>query len=101
MYDHLACKVVRVDWILESKLNGSSLVNSSPGSTQTRQTSNKDTINHVQGSNNRMLGWYVMRDAMQDAYARFDKESMNLASTWKYKNLASTWKSKYATGKMR
>ena len=33
-----------------SKANstGSSLANSSPGSTQTRQTSNKDTINHVQ-----------------------------------------------------
>ena len=33
-----------------SKANstGSSLANVSPGSTQTRQTSNKDTINHVQ-----------------------------------------------------
>ena len=33
-----------------SKANstGSSLANSFPGSTQTRQTSNKDTINHVQ-----------------------------------------------------
>ena len=39
--------------------------NSSPGSTQTRQTSNKDTINHVQGSNNMMQRWYAMRDAMQ------------------------------------
>ena len=49
---------------------GSSLANSSPGSTQTRQTSNKDTINHVQGSNNKMQGWYAMRDGcgmhMQD-----------------------------------
>ena len=30
-----------------------------------------------------------MRDAICDAYARFDKECMNLASTW-------TWASKYA-----
>ena len=77
-----------------SKANstGSSLVNSSPGSTQTRQTSNKDTINHVQVSNNMMQRWYAMRDAMRDAYARFDKGCMNLASTWK---------SKCATGKMR
>ena len=52
-----------------SKANstGSSLANSSPGSTQTRQTSNKDTINHVQGSNNMMQWWYAMRDAMRDA----------------------------------
>ena len=77
-----------------SKANstGSSLANSGPGSTQTRQTSNKDTINHVQGSNNMMQGWYAMRDAMRDAYARFDKECMNMASTWE---------SKCATGKMR
>ena len=70
-----------------SKANstGSSLENSSLDSTQTRQTSNKDTINHGQG-------WYAMRDAMRDAYARCDKECMNLASTWK---------SKCATGKMR
>ena len=76
-----------------SKANstGSSLANSSPGSTQTRQTSNKDTINHVQSSNNMMQTWYAMRDAICDAYARFDKEWMNLASTSK---------SKCATGKM-
>ena len=59
-----------------SKANsmGSSLANSSRGSTQTRQTSNKDTINHVQSSNNMMQTWYAMRDAICDAYARFDKE---------------------------
>ena len=77
-----------------SKANstGSSLVNSSPGSTQTRQTSKRNTINHVQNSNNMMQRWYAMRDAMRDAYARCDKECMNLASTWE---------SKCATGKMR
>ena len=52
-----------------SKANstGSSLASSSPVSTQTRQTSNKDTINHVQGSSDMMQWWYAMRDAMQDA----------------------------------
>ena len=77
-----------------SKANstGSSLVNSSPGSTQTRQTSKRNTINHVQSSNNMMQTWDAMWDAICDAYARFDKE---------WKNLASTWKSKCATGKMR
>ena len=73
---HLACKVLRVieSLILESKLNGLSLANSSPSSTQERQTNNKDTINHVQSSNNMMQTWYAMRDAICDAYARFDKE---------------------------
>ena len=48
VYDHLACTVVRVDWILTSKLNG--LLGSELVSRlyPTRQTSNKDTINHGQ-----------------------------------------------------
>ena len=57
-----------------SKANskGSSLANSSPGSTQTRQTSNKGTINHVQGSNNMMqhgmrCGMH-MQDLTRDAW---------------------------------
>ena len=80
--------------IIPSKVNstGSSLVNSSPGSTQTRQASKRNTINHVQSSNNMMQRWYAMRDATRDAYARFDKGCMNVASTWE---------SKCATGKMR
>ena len=76
-----------------SKANstGFSLANSSPGSTQTRQTSKRNTINHVQGSNNMMQWWYAMRDAMRDAYARFDKECMNLATTWKTKLPLERW----------
>ena len=76
-----------------SKANsmGSSLANSSPGSTQTRQTSNKDTINHVQTQTTQckdgMLCW--MRCGMRNA--RYDRKCMNLASTCN---------SKGATGKM-
>ena len=52
-----------------SKANStvSSLANSSPNSTQTRQTSKLNTMNHVQSSNNMMQRWYAMRDAMRDA----------------------------------
>ena len=59
-----------------SKANsmGSLLANSSPGSTQTRQTSNKDTINHVQGSSNMMQWLYAMRDAMRDAKCKIWQE---------------------------
>ena len=57
---------------------GSSLANSSPGSTQTRQTSNKDTINHVQ---EQAIWWNDdilcgMRCGMQKA--RYDRK----AWTW-------------------
>ena len=76
----------------KSEQTSSLLANSSPGSTQTRQTSKRNTINHVQSSNNMMQRWYAMRDAICDAYVRFDKER---------KNLASTWKNKCATGKVR
>ena len=84
----LPAKLSELTGSSKAKSMGSSLANSSPGSTQTRQTSKRSTINHVQGSNNMMQGWYAMRDA----YARFDKECMNLASTWE---------SKCATRKMR
>ena len=76
----------------QANSTGSSVVNSSPGSTQRRQTSNKDTINHVQDQaiwwNDDML--CGMRCGMQNA--RYDRKCMNLASTWN---------SKGATGKMR
>ena len=71
---HLACKVVRVDWILESKLNGllvSELVSRLyPNKTNKQQGHNQPRAN----SNNMMQRWYAMRDAICDAYARFDKE---------------------------
>ena len=71
---------------------GSSLANSSPGSTQTRQTSNKDTINHVQTQTTQCKDDMLcgMRCGMQNA--RYDRKCMNLASTWN---------SKGATRKMR
>ena len=54
-----------------SKANstGSSLANSSPGSTQTKQTSNKDTINHVQTQSTRCKDDMLcgMRCGMQNA----------------------------------
>ena len=77
-----------------SKANstGSSLANSSPRSTQTRQNKQTEHNQPRANSNNMMQTWYAMRDAICDAYARFDKECMNLASTWK---------SKCATGKVR
>ena len=75
-----------------SKANstGSSLANSSPGSTQTRQTSNKDTINHVQTQSTRCRDDMLcgMRCGMQNA--RYDRKCMNLASTWK--NQVCHWK---------
>ena len=75
----------------QANSTGSSVANSSPGSTQTRQTSNKDTINHVQAQtircNDDML--CGMRCGMRNA--RYDKKCMNLASTWNSKGATGIW----------
>ena len=81
----LPAKLSKLTGSSKANSTGSSLANSPPGSTQTRQTSNKDTINHVQTQTTQckddML--YGMRCGMQNA--RYDRKCMNLASTWKYK----------------
>ena len=53
-----------------------------PALPKQEQQAKGNTINHVQCSSNMMQTWYDMRDAICDAYARFDKELLNLASTW-------------------
>ena len=70
----LPAKFSRVDWILESKLNGllvSELVSRLYPNKTNKQ---KDTINHVQSSTNMVQSWYAMRVAICVAYARFGKE---------------------------
>ena len=91
---HLACKVLRVveSLILVSVLNRFLVHESSPGSTQHKNTNNGTTINHGECTSNMMQYMNDMQDMICDAYACSGREMMNKAVTWQ---------TKHATGKMR
>ena len=60
--------------MLESKLNGL-LVRELVSRLYPKKTNKKTEHNQPRAnSNNMMQTWYAMRDAICDAYARFDKE---------------------------